>query len=113
MPDEAATWRNDRFLFEALRAAIGRTLDLLSEYVPAGPVKAPKSLAPLSASGPTGLGNFFGNGVWNIIKTAERPPNDSLKYHDARWALPRIRDDLGIPRGESDSRKSIMLTRPL
>ena len=47
-PDGAANWRNDRFLFEALRAAIVRTLDLLSEYVPAGPVRAPKSLAPLS-----------------------------------------------------------------
>jgi hypothetical protein len=111
--DGTATWRNDRFLFEALRAAIKRTLDLLSEHVPAGPLTAPKSLGPLAASGPAGLGSFLGNGAWNTIKTAEPPPLDDLKYHDARYALPQIRNDLRIPRGKWTDGELMLLSRPL
>src|SRR5262249_16449843 len=97
-----AAWHEDRFTFEALRAAIEDILNRLSHHIPSEPNQPPERLMketenfnPRLWHDPVEVGRFVAFSVWRELK--QEKPRLSDLLHDVFYTLAYVRERLNIP----------------
>src|SRR5262249_6643090 len=103
------SWRENRFTFEALRAALIETLDKSSHHVPSEPKDPPEMLAAMAKQeqelrglddhrslllDPVQFGRFRAFEVWHQLKQ-EKP--SSLLIHPVFHDISKISENMKIP----------------
>jgi hypothetical protein len=100
-----ASWRRDRYTFDALVAAIGMMLDRMT---PAGAVAVPQPIRETAErfgsagdqlNDPAGAAAMVALSLLNQMMTAELPPADhpeNVHYAEGYYLLPKIRQALNL-----------------